>query len=139
MNERLATAFTLRRGRAPGGSFELYAWLFMRISGLALLGLAIFHLLWMHIAIGVDRIDFDVVARRWANPLWRLYDLLLLVFALLHGMNGLRTIVDDYVRAPGWGAAIRAALFLATVVFVAMGAYIPLSFVPPAPAGAGAP
>lgn len=139
MRDRLATAFVRRRGRPPGGGFELYAWLFMRISGIALLGLAVFHLLWMHVVIGVDRIDFETVARRWTNPLWRLYDLLLLTFALLHGMNGLRTIVDDYVRTPGWGAAIRSALFLVTLVFLAMGTSILLSFVPPALPPGGAP
>ena len=82
--------------RRPGsGGFERWAWFFMRISGVALLGLAVFHLLWMHFAIGVDNIDFQTVVERWSNPLWRLYDFALLAFALGHGLNGLRTVIDD--------------------------------------------
>ncbi|HWV58074.1 MAG TPA: hypothetical protein VNZ57_11545, partial [Longimicrobiales bacterium] len=50
-----------RRRRLPGGKFELYSWLFMRVSGVVLLGIAVFHLFWMHMVIGVENIDFSVV------------------------------------------------------------------------------
>ena len=36
------------------GNAELYAWFFMRVTGLVLLFLAVFHLLYMHLVIGVD-------------------------------------------------------------------------------------
>lgn len=121
-------AFERRRGRPPSGNFELYSWFFMRISGIVLLGLAVFHLFWMHMVIGVDNIDFDVVAQRWNNPLWRLYDLFLLAFALAHGMNGLRIVVDDYVHPAGWAAAVKSVLFVIFALFVGMGAYIILTF-----------
>ena len=128
MKNGASRAFEQRRGRPPGGNFELYSWFFMRISGIVLLGLAVFHLFWMHMVIGVDNIDFDVVAQRWNNPLWRLYDLFLLAFALAHGMNGLRTVVDDYVHPAGWAAAVKSVLFVIFALFVGMGAYIILTF-----------
>src|SRR5207249_4318088 len=92
----------LGRGR-PIGGVELWAWLFMRISGLLLLVLAVGHTLIMHLpAGGVDRINFGFVAVRWQSPFWRTWDWMLLMLALLHGINGLRTITLDYVRPPGW-------------------------------------
>jgi len=36
----------------PGSAFEFYTWFLMRVSGVMLLGLAVFHLLYMHLAIG---------------------------------------------------------------------------------------
>ena len=60
----------MRGGRErPIGGFELWAWLFMRISGLVLLVLAVGHTLIMHLPSGgVDRVDFGFVAARWAKP-----------------------------------------------------------------------
>ena len=74
----------------PESGLELYAWIFMRISGLALLFLALGHLLMMHIIHNVASIDFRFVAARYATPFWRTYDLLMLWFAMIHGVNGVR-------------------------------------------------
>jgi succinate dehydrogenase / fumarate reductase membrane anchor subunit len=100
----------------------------MRISGVILLGLAVFHLFWMHVVIGVDAIDFELVAERWDNPLWKLYDFFLLLFALTHGINGFRYILDDYVRKPGWAVFAKSMVFLVYVAFVGIGAYIIFTF-----------
>ncbi len=134
MNATLRDAFTNRRGRTPTGNLELYAWFFMRVSGVVLLGLAVFHLLYMHFAVGVDRIDFDLIAERWANPLWRIFDLFLLVFALSHGMTGLRLVIDDYVHTPRWLATAKATALLVYIFFIGIGAYIIFTFVSPTPA-----
>lgn len=83
--------------------FELWSWLFMRISGIVLLFLAVGHVLIMHVLeTGVERVDFDFVAARWENPLWRTWDWAMLSLALLHGINGMRVIIQDYARRPGW-------------------------------------
>ena len=89
----------MRGGRErPIGGFELWAWLFMRISGLVLLILAVGHTLIMHLPSGgVDRVDFQFVAARWGSPFWRIYDLLLLVLAFIHGANGARIVIGDYI------------------------------------------
>lgn len=130
MNATLTRSFAERRGRAPDGNWELYSWLFMRISGVILLGIAVFHLFWMHMVIGVENIDFMTVVERWQNPLWKLYDMFLLIFALTHGMNGLRIIMDDYVDGAGWRVFWKSFAFLVYVVFLVMGAYIILTFTP---------
>jgi succinate dehydrogenase / fumarate reductase, membrane anchor subunit len=100
----------------PVGGFELWSWLFMRISGLVLLILAVGHVLIMHVFDGgVDRVDFGFVALRWQSPFWRTWDWAMLVLALLHGINGLRIIVQDYVRWPG--ARLAANMLFAVVGF----------------------
>ena len=94
------------RGRErPAGGFELWSWLFMRVSGVVLLLLAVGHVLIMHVLDdGVDRVDFGFVAARWASPFWRTWDWALLILALIHGINGLRIVVQDYVRWPTSGS-----------------------------------
>ena len=105
--------------RRPRQSFETWSWFFMRISGLALLFLALTHFALTHIVNDVVETDARFVAERWDNPLWRLFDWALLVLALLHGLNGLRWIIDDYVRAPAARAATKAVLY--TVSFALLG------------------
>ena len=97
--------------RRPRQSFETWSWFFMRISGLALLFLALIHFSLTHIVNDVTETDARFVAQRWDNPLWRLFDWALLVLALLHGLNGLRWIIDDYVRSPAKRAAVKAVLY----------------------------
>lgn len=94
----------LQNGRPMpvNSSFELFAWFFMRLSGILLLILAIGHLVIMHLINSIDTIDYQFVVNRWKTPFWKSYDGLMLFLALLHGLNGLRTILDDYLRPGGW-------------------------------------
>jgi succinate dehydrogenase / fumarate reductase membrane anchor subunit len=119
--------------RPPGSPFEFYAWFFMRVSGVLLLGLAVFHLLYMHLVIGVDNIDFNTIVGRWTGPLgvfWRLYDLFLLIFAMAHGFNGSRYIVDDYIKRPGWRVAFKTISAVIAFTLWVMGGYVIFTFRP---------
>lgn len=77
---------------------EVTAWKWMRYSGLLLIPLAWFHVALQDVLVGVHRIDLDYVAFRWASLGWRVYDFALLAFAFAHGVNGLRQVLNDYVR-----------------------------------------
>jgi succinate dehydrogenase / fumarate reductase membrane anchor subunit len=119
-------------GRArPESGLELYAWMFMRVSGVVLLFLALGHLLIMHLINNVDHIDFQFVARRYATPFWRTYDLVMLWLALVHGLNGIRTLVGDYVRSEGWQVATLASLYVLGFILLALGSLTILTFQPP--------
>ena len=115
----------------PESGLELYAWIFMRISGLALLFLALGHLLIMHIIHNVDNIDFQFVATRYATPFWRTYDLLMLWFAMIHGVNGIRTVLVDYINPHGWRTVSLASLFVLGFVLLTLGSLAILTFQPP--------
>ncbi len=49
-------------GSRPESRLEPYSWLFMRISGLVLVVLALGHLAIMHLVNSVEIIDYDWVA-----------------------------------------------------------------------------
>ncbi len=120
------------RGR-PHGGFEFNMWLFMRVSGLLLIFLALFHMFWLHFVISVEKITFDTIVSRWTGPhavLWRTFDLLLLAFAFTHGVNGLRNVLDDYFHSPGWRAFLSIGLVVFWFVLMAMGMFIIFTFVP---------
>ena len=112
----------------PTGRFETYSWLFMRVSAILLLVMAVFHLLLMHYGIGVHNLNYDVVASRWANPWWRLYDFVLLVLALTHGMNGARILTNEYVRPGGWRLFLKTLLSLFYGILLLMGAWVIVTF-----------
>lgn len=114
----------------PESGIDLYAWLFMRISGVALLGLALAHLAIMHVINNIEVIDYQFVARRYLTPFWRTYDLVMLWLALVHGLNGARTLVEDYVGARGWRVAALASLYVFGFVFLALGSLVILTFHP---------
>lgn len=68
----------------------------MRYSGLLLIPLAWGHVLIQDVLVGADRINLNYVSLRWAYLGWRFYDFFLLIFALAHGLNGLRQIIMDF-------------------------------------------
>lgn len=104
---------TQARPRPSGvNRFETLAWQYMRWSGILLVPLALGHLAIMHIINSVYVMDLDFVAVRWSYLGWRLYDAGLLWFAGLHGMNGLRTVIDDYFHNPGLNRALKVLLLI---------------------------
>jgi succinate dehydrogenase / fumarate reductase membrane anchor subunit len=116
--------------RSPSRS-EVWWWFFMRISGVILVFLVLIHLYVMHlVGEGVERVNFAFVAARWDNVGWKTFDWVLLVLALLHGANGLRIIIDDYVHKPGRRATVKGVLYAVTVVLMVMGTAVIATFDP---------
>ncbi len=100
----------------------------MRVSGLALVFLALVHFALTHIVNDVAETDSGFVADRWANPLWRLFDWALLALALFHGLNGLRWIIDDYVRSAGARTLVKAGLYSLSLGLFAYGTLTILTY-----------
>ena len=113
----------------PSGGPELTAWLFMRYSGIVLVLLAVGHMFIMHVFNNIQSIDFDFVAKRYVRNFWRGYDLLMLWLAMLHGLNGLRTLIDDYTKPPIKGCAVKG-IYLIGAVFLIVGTWVILFFNP---------
>jgi succinate dehydrogenase / fumarate reductase membrane anchor subunit len=100
-----------------------------------LIFLAIIHLVLMHVVNDVSETGYAFVAARYANPFWRLYDLLLLTLALFHGLNGLRIILDDYISQRGVRLAVQSLLFLVAITFWLLGTITIVTFRPGATIG----
>jgi succinate dehydrogenase / fumarate reductase membrane anchor subunit len=112
-------------------SFELWTWFFMRISGILLVFLVLGHFTIVHLLDeGIDRVDFAFVSGRWASPFWQTWDWLMLSLGLLHGANGMKTIIEDYVHRPGRRAALKSTLYVLTFVFLLLGTLVILTFDP---------
>ena len=127
-----------RRRKTTRGNFELYTWVFMRASGVVLV-LLIFGHLFVNLMAGegIKAINFGFVAGKWANPFWQGWDLVMLWLAMIHGTNGVRTIINDYAERDGLRLVLKLALYLAFVVVVTLGSLVIFTF-DPCPAGAPA-
>ena len=114
----------------PDSGLELYAWLFMRISGVVLLFLALGHLTIMHIINNIEVVNYDFVAQRFMTPFWRTYDLVMLWLAMIHGMNGIRYLIDDYISPRGWRLVSLASLYVVSFIILALGSLVIFTFQP---------
>jgi succinate dehydrogenase / fumarate reductase, membrane anchor subunit len=112
------------------GRFEVSSWFFMRISGLLLIFLALYHLIWWNLVIGVEHLDSQVVIERWSNPLWRAFNIALVTFAMLHGLNGARYSIEDYVRKPGAQKVVKAIVYTIVIASLLVGVFALLTFDP---------
>ena len=104
----------------------------MRLSGLALVILALGHMFIMHVLVVIagDEINFAFVQSRWGTPFWRIYDLLLLVLAFLHGANGARVVIGDYVANRTARSLVIGALLLISAIWLVLGIAIIALFDP---------
>ncbi|PKO22739.1 MAG: hypothetical protein CVU38_07870 [Chloroflexi bacterium HGW-Chloroflexi-1] len=121
-----------------GSKFELYMWFFTRVSGILFLLMGAFNLVYANLTGGRGHLDvgaqmrwaffpisFHVtsttveVAPNFSNPFWQVYCFLLFAFAATHGFNGLRVILEDYVRRPlllAWLKALLAGIWLFVLI-----------------------
>ncbi len=129
---RLSTGYG---ARPSAGGFETFSWYFFRVSGVAIIFLVVIHLLIMHVTTDVACTSYQFVAARYANPFWRLYDWLLLTLALTHGMNGLRVVIDDYVRGRGWRLVLQSTIGSLVLIFFMWGTITLITFQPVAEKG----
>ena len=118
-------------GSSGRSNFELYSWLFMRISGIVLVFLVLGHLLIMNILDGgVQRINFAFVAGRWSSPFWQIWDLMMLWLAMLHGTNGMRTIINDYAERDQTRFWLKMVLYVASGFTILLGTLVIFTFDP---------
>ena len=128
-----APALNAPKTARSGGrtNYEMWSWIFMRVSGIVLVFLVLGHLLIMNVLDGgVQRINFAFVAGRWSSPFWQVWDLLQLWLAMIHGANVLRTIINDYSERDQTRFWLKAALMVATVFTIALGTLVIFTFDP---------
>jgi succinate dehydrogenase / fumarate reductase membrane anchor subunit len=120
-----------RRTGSSKGNFEMLAWLFMRLSGVVLVVLIFGHLtVNLLVGEGIHAIDFGFVAGKWADPFWQFWDLAMLWLAMLHGTNGVRTIINDYAERDATRLWLKIVLYAATTVIIILGTLVIFTFDP---------
>jgi succinate dehydrogenase / fumarate reductase membrane anchor subunit len=125
-------AYPARSKGRRGPNLEKAGWIFMRVSGVVLVVLIFGHLaynlLWT--PGGIHAIDFGFVGGKLADPFWQWWDVLMLWLAILHGSNGMRTIVNDYVHKPRIRSVALWAIGIAAAILIALGTLITFTFDP---------
>ncbi len=127
----LTTRSPYQRTSRARGNFELWSWLFMRGSGVVLLVLVFGHLFVnLMLGEGIKAINFAFVAGKWSSPFWQTWDLVMLWLAELHGVNGVRTIINDYTERDSTRLVLKSLLALSAVLTLVLGTLVIFTFDP---------
>ncbi len=114
---------TVRKVTPHKRTFETWAWFYMRLSGVALLVLAVGHMLMEHILNDVHNASWLwVIDARWSFLWIRVWDFLLLGLAFIHGLNGFHTVLRDYVHSNRAMGVIRALIIVIGGIILLIGA-----------------
>jgi succinate dehydrogenase / fumarate reductase, membrane anchor subunit len=118
----LARPKTLQQARSTyNTNSELAWWVFMRISGLALIFLTFGHLFMSNILINAGHVDYAYVAQRFSTTWVKIYDSFLLGLAMLHGGNGLRYSIEDYLQKPSSRFVAKSILYVLMIGIMIFG------------------
>jgi succinate dehydrogenase / fumarate reductase, membrane anchor subunit len=131
----------------PGMSFEYIMWIFTRISGLALILLAMIGMA-SAFALGArTQLDLPALTRwtffpnpnhvinsnipdvtlGWANGFWQIMQILIVFLGATHGFNGLRVVVEDFTGPTLWRPFMRGLVFLLWIFFLIVAMYVILA------------
>ena len=138
---------TSRPAPQIGFSFEYLMWIFTRISGLALIFLAIVGISGAFIMQARTQMDLATLMRwtffpnpnhvvnsnipdvaiGWATAYWQIMEMMIVFFGATHGMNGLRVVIEDYTNASWLKVLLRGALFLFWIFLMIVAVYVILA------------
>lgn len=131
----------------PGFNFEYLMWIFTRISGLALIILALVGLVSAMIYGARTQMDIGTLLRwtffpnpnhvvsseipdlepNWMNAFWQVMQMLIAVFGVTHGFNGLRVVVEDFTGQSFWRPLLRGLIFLLWLFVMIVAIYVILA------------
>jgi len=140
--------------RGHRSRFDSFVWTFMRVSGVLIIPLVFGHLAMMHVIQGVFDITTagvapvgtnlggnvtgtapEFVALRWNTAyagvfIWRVYDILLLTFTVMHGFSGLRYVVNDYAHNIIVNRGMNIAILVTAIGLIVIGGLAILNTIP---------
>lgn len=136
---------SVRTAPQAGFSLEYVMWIFIRISGLALFALGFLGILgaflmqarlyfqnggyvdigalarWSFFPISTHVATYAPDLAAWSNIWWEVTQIMILFFAITHGMNGVRQVIEDYVGGSWLRTLLRGLLFVAWMFFMIIG------------------
>ncbi len=130
-----------------GWTFEYLMWIFTRLSGLTMLLLAALGMTAAFIMGARTQMDLPTLMRwtffpnpnhvmesdipditqGWSNAFWQIMQMLLVFFAVTHGFNGLRVVIEDYIDHTLLRPMLRGAIFLLWLFSIAVAIYVILA------------
>jgi succinate dehydrogenase / fumarate reductase cytochrome b subunit len=139
--------------RGHTSQIDRFIWTFMRLSGVLIIPLVLGHLAMMHVIQGVFDITTagitpvgataasitgtapEFVALRWNTMfagvfIWRIYDVGLLIFTVMHGFSGLRYVVNDYVHNVVVNRGMNIAILATALGLIVIGGLAILNTIP---------
>jgi succinate dehydrogenase hydrophobic anchor subunit len=126
-----------------GLSFEMFMWLFTRLSALAMYGLILIAIFGALIMGARNNMSFADVLRwgfmpnnthvqstnvpdlaPWSSPFWKLTASALLLVATAHGVHGLVVIADDYIVSARGRQIVRLLSIIMMASMSLIGLYV---------------
>lgn len=126
-----------------GLNFEVFMWLFTRLSALAMYGLILIAIIGALIMGARNQMNLADVLRwgfmptnthvqstdvpdlaPWSTPFWRLTGSALLLLAVVHGVHGLVVIADDYIDTARGRQVIRILSIIMIISMSLIGLYV---------------
>jgi succinate dehydrogenase hydrophobic anchor subunit len=137
------------RARAvkPSASFEYFMWIFTRLSGMALVSMAVIGMASAFLLGARTQVDLPTlmrwtffpnpnhvvnsnipdVAAGWANGFWQIMQILIVFFGATHGFNGLRAVVEDFTGLSAYKPLIRGFIILLWLFVLIAAVYVILA------------
>ena len=126
-----------------GLNFEMFMWLFTRLSALAMYGLILLAVIGALIMGARNQMSFADILRwgfmpnanhvqdtnvpdlaPWENPFWKVTGSLLLLVAVAHGVHGCVVIADDYIVSERGRNIVRIISIVFMLSMMGIGLYI---------------
>jgi succinate dehydrogenase / fumarate reductase membrane anchor subunit len=129
------------------GPLEYSLWLFTRLSGLGLMLFAAISMAAAFLLGGRTLLDLPTMLRwmffpnpnhvvnsnipdvtaGWSNPFWQVFAVLMILLASAHGFNGLRMVLEDYLRSPLAVLIVRWSLLVIWLGCLIVAVYVILA------------
>ena len=130
-----------------GFNFDTFMWLFTRLSALAMYVLALIGLVGALILGARTQVNLADLFRwsfmpssnhvlmnttlnnianpdAWATPFWKVLGSVLVFFATSHGLNGVLSVIEDYLSNNKIRQVLRILMLLLTAVMIFVGIYV---------------
>jgi succinate dehydrogenase / fumarate reductase membrane anchor subunit len=112
-----------------GSRRSFWLWFLQRVSSVGLIIVLLFHMIVLHYVDPSAEITLADTELRLQSFLFILVDTFLLVFALFHGLNGVRNVAYDYFPKPGSRKIISNVLLIVGVSVFIWGAFVLVNLV----------
>lgn len=108
---------TAKYKRDPGS----WAWIYHRISGIALIGYLFLHIYSLS-TLTQGKEVFEAKMKTFLSPGFMVLEWILFIFVLFHSLNGIRIVLVDWADGARYHKQLyRASWVIGVVIFLAMG------------------